>query len=88
MVAGMFYEKMNQLLGRLGFGRQVEALCEQYNSDASLGGRSSPPASRHVHVILLTWRLTKPTARGLLYLFNSDCLYDWLRCFTKYICNI
>ena len=39
----LFYEKLNQLLSKHGFDREVEALCEKYYADGSRGGRPSLP---------------------------------------------
>jgi len=63
----VFYEKLNQVLGRYEFDRQVEALCEQYYADASRGGRPSLPPGAYFRMCFIGYFEGIASYRGIAW---------------------
>jgi transposase len=63
----VFYEKLNQLLGRHDFDRRVEALCEQYYADASRGGRPSLPPGVYFRMCFIGYFEGIASYRGIAW---------------------
>ena len=63
----VFYEKLNQFLGKHEFDRRVEALCEQYYADASRGGRPSLPPGVYFRMCFIGYFEGLTSYRGIAW---------------------
>jgi transposase len=63
----VFYDKLNQLLGKHDFDRQVEALCEPYYQDSSRGGRPSLPPGAYFRMLFIGYFEGIASQRGIAW---------------------
>jgi transposase len=68
----LFYEKLNQFLGRHEFDRHVESLCEEYYADPTRGGRPSLPPGVYFRMCFIGFFEGIASYRGIAWRCNDS----------------
>src|SRR5215218_3467007 len=63
----LFYDKLNQFLGKHHFDRQVEAICQAYYDDGSRGGRPSLPPGTYFRMLFIGYFEGIGSQRGIAW---------------------